>query len=63
MSHEENAGEALPATEHAINHPEEAPQLVQPRAQWTTIFLLGGRTEYDDWLAWHYANILGRRYP
>lgn len=63
MIHEEIAGEALPAIEHAINNPQEAPQLVQPRAEWNTIFMLGTKVEYDDWLAWHFAMILGLRHP
>lgn len=63
MTHEETAGEAFPATEHAIAHPEEAPQLVQPRAQWDTIYQFGTSVEYGDWLAWHFAIILGLRYP
>lgn len=63
MNIEEIAGEALPATRHAIDHPEEAPQFVQPKAQWDSIFLLGERTDYDDWLAWHFAIVLGLRHP
>jgi hypothetical protein len=63
MMHEETAGEVYPATDHAIKHPEEAPQLVQPRAEWDIIFQFGATVGYDDWLAWHFAIILGRHHP
>jgi hypothetical protein len=63
MKHEETVGESYPATEHAILHPDEAPQLVPPRAEWNTIFQFGVTVGYDDWLAWHFAIILSLRYP
>lgn len=65
MKHEEAVGEpTLPANiVYDIDHPEEAPQLVHQKAQWDTITLLGMDVGYDDWLAWHFAAILGLRYP
>lgn len=63
MKHEETVGESYPATEHAIQNPHEAPQLVQPRAEWDSIFQFGTQVGYDDWVAWHFAIILGQRYP
>lgn len=64
MKAEEATYDLPPIILHDIQNPDQAPQLVRPNSPWATIFLLGvQRAGYDDWLAWHFASILGQRYP